>query len=195
MKEVKVRIAAIDLALAGDTRLPGPIVREFCYLQLRMICELIAFCCLIAHGDIEKAKKLKKEYSAGAIMNALENLHPDFYPVPVIRTKRPNGFWHLERATLDHLKKADLITLNAKCGDVLHRGTLKKLLAGKIPVQTNFPEIVSWREKIINLLNHHSMVTVGNRLAFLCVMSIQGDPENVQVMLAEALSGPPEAAE
>src|SRR5215211_5690148 len=84
LEEVKIQIASIEAALRGGTPFPGPIVREFCYLQLRMLCELIALGCLVAHGDIRAAqsKDLQKEWSAYRIMDALEKLHPGFYPRP-----------------------------------------------------------------------------------------------------------------
>ena len=66
MAEVKVRMTSIEMACSGQTGLPGPLVREFCFLQLRLICELIALGCLTAHGDIKatQSKKWGKEYSA-----------------------------------------------------------------------------------------------------------------------------------
>jgi hypothetical protein len=190
MVEVKVRIEIIDTALSNQINIPGPAVRELCFLQLRMICELIAFGCVIAHGDIAEASKLKKEYSAGAIMNVLETLHADFYPIPVRKVTR-DGMAHLEIPYQDYLKKPDLIALNAKCGEVLHRGTLKKLLAGKIPIQTNFPEIEAYKQKIIKLLNEHSLVTLGNRGVFHCLMKVE--PSGVVgVYWADAVQTPPQ---
>src|SRR5262249_15778508 len=56
MTEVKIRIQAIDLA-AGPVQamrsFPGALIQEFCFLQLRMTCELISLACLVAHGDIK----------------------------------------------------------------------------------------------------------------------------------------------
>ncbi|MEO8683978.1 MAG: hypothetical protein ABI414_03965, partial [Devosia sp.] len=53
MAEVKYRTDAIDAGTGGKLPLSAPLIREFCYLQLRMICELIALGCLvtaIVHG-------------------------------------------------------------------------------------------------------------------------------------------------
>ena len=85
MAEVKFRMTSIQTATNGLTGLPSPLVREFCFLQLRMICELVALSCLTVHGDIKAArsKKLTKEYSTERIFQQLENMHPDFYPHPV----------------------------------------------------------------------------------------------------------------
>jgi hypothetical protein len=80
MEEAKLRFACIDAAMSGTTRLPSAIAREFCFLQLRMLCEVTALGCLIAHGDIKQINKLRKEWSAATIMEKLEELHPSFYP-------------------------------------------------------------------------------------------------------------------
>jgi hypothetical protein len=73
--------------------LPAAIVREVRFLQLRMLCELIALACLMAHGDIpavQASKKLSKEYSADKIIGQLDALHPNFYPYPVLVTVTSN---------------------------------------------------------------------------------------------------------
>ena len=87
MEEVKVRIDALNQILSGQVNLPPQIVRESCFLQLRMLCELIALSALAAHEDIEATTKLKKEYAAPKIIEHLELLHPSFYPYPVKQIK------------------------------------------------------------------------------------------------------------
>jgi hypothetical protein len=42
MHEARSRIEAINFILGGHTRLSEGIVRELCWLQLRMLCETIA---------------------------------------------------------------------------------------------------------------------------------------------------------
>jgi hypothetical protein len=82
----------------GDIPLPGKAIQEFCVLEIRMVCELIALACVVAHGDdIADSNKLEKEWQAGRIVSALERLHPGFFPVPVTMTQtlEPKG-WHLE---------------------------------------------------------------------------------------------------
>jgi hypothetical protein len=143
MQEVKVRLEAINVGLTGQTNLPSPIARETCYLQLRMICELIALGCLVAHGDISaiKLEKFRKEWSAEKIINALSALHPDFYPRPVIQKKSEElGVnWHFDSVASGFLTKAELLELYGKCGDILHRGRLKNLLKPQSPVQSKPP--------------------------------------------------------
>lgn len=49
MDEVKARFACINHVTHGFTGLPTPVVREFCYLQIRFLCELTALAC--CRGD------------------------------------------------------------------------------------------------------------------------------------------------
>jgi hypothetical protein len=91
MEEAKMRIDSIEYAVSGLLKFHPVIIREFAYLQLRMLCELIALGCLVAHGDIPatKSKTLSKAWNAEDIINTLENLHPDFYPHPVEQIRYP----------------------------------------------------------------------------------------------------------
>jgi hypothetical protein len=184
MEEAKIRLFSIDMALGGATILPHQLVREFCFLQLRMLCELVALGCLAAHGDIEETTKLRKEWSADRIMEKLEALHPTFYPRPVRQTRHPEGHWHMENVSEPFLTKQELLSLNGKSGDVLHRGNLKKLLSPKTPIQTNFPDMAEWGRKISVLLNMHAIFLLGGEI-ILCKLRNPGDKDRVQVLFAE----------
>jgi hypothetical protein len=87
-EELKGRHAIIRGVIADATQrkfvLRPTILGELCYLQLRMICELIALGCLLVHGDIPAARagRIQKAYAADWIINKLTALHPSFYPVP-----------------------------------------------------------------------------------------------------------------
>src|SRR5262245_54958017 len=86
MEEAKARLHAVEHAINGRLGLASAqIIREFCYLQFRLLCEVIALGCLTAHGDITHASKLRKEYAADKIIKQLEELHPEFYPRPARR--------------------------------------------------------------------------------------------------------------
>jgi len=93
MEEAKYRLLAMDTALGGRTGLPKGAIREFCFLELRMLCELIALGCLTAHGDL-KTSKLKTSYEADRIIRSLQKLHPDFFPVGATQGKAgPPEMW------------------------------------------------------------------------------------------------------
>jgi hypothetical protein len=128
----------------------GWIVRECCLLQLRMLCELIALGCLVAHGDIAEthSKRLRKEYSADAIMSEMTKLHAKFFPVPV-------------QQQIDAATRTDLCTLYARCGDGLHKGNAKKILDPMDPKPDN-SDLGIWTKKIHGLLSMHMTYLIGD---------------------------------
>ena len=78
-------------------RVPAPLpdfaAFEFCYLQLRMLCEIVALCCLAAHGDLEKTRtrRLQSSTEPGLIIGALGKLNPEFYPIPYYQVLHPGS--------------------------------------------------------------------------------------------------------
>lgn len=196
MEEVMIRAYSINSATRAPTGLPQPLIREYCYLQLRMLCELIALGCLVAHGDITKTKYFQKAYKADDILQRLERLHPDFYPYPFKATfgppsaKDPKGSLLMEDIDADYLKKDELIELYAKCGSVLHKGSLRRLLKiNTTPEAEPYREISFWGQKLLNLLTAHRISRVGNRFHFLAFLNLAApgsDQGTVQVAIAES---------
>lgn len=196
MTEIKIRTAAIEANVAIGKFSPDRLMYEFCFLQLRMICELIALGCLVAHGDITRNTPLSdKEWSAGEITNKLGKLHADFYPTPVsdslpAKPRPPNTPITQGRTltpkTAGFLTKGDLRSLNGRSGDILHRPSLKKFLASRPPSANEFSDIGEWCKKIKNLLSHHTIVLSDNKTMIVCIMRNANDG-NVQVIVAEKI--------
>lgn len=170
MEEIRRRILAINMGTGNYlVTIPPPIVREFCYLQIRMICELIAYGCLLAHCDIEDARapKLIREWSAEKIMKALEQLHPTFYPHAARQVNIPNGI-HLEIINPHPLPKSELLHIYGQCGDVLHRGGVEKLMKSPdIPVI--YAKITAIVQKFINWLSNCYLVTRDDKTVFYAI--------------------------
>jgi hypothetical protein len=153
MEEAKHRLACIDGAVDGQTGLPYQAVAEFCFLQLRMLCELIALACLTAHGDVNPGAKLRKAYAADEIIGHLGKLHPPFYP----HAMKSGGPYKIEAIKNGFLTKSELPNLYHRCGSMLHRGTLKTLFDAKAPIGDTLAEIKEWRKKIVVLLRCHGI--------------------------------------
>ena len=187
MEEAKFRALSINTFTGSQSAFPIALLREFCFLQLRMLCELIALGCLVAHGDIEetKAPTLQKAHNAGDILKRLELLHPNFYPVPRNTVFGP-GSVHLADYDREFLTKDDLMTLYGKCGDVLHRGSLRRLLNPKNQLPPDFQDIQGWGQKILNLLSVHTIQRIGGNFLFLTVLEAPQVGGNVLVSLAES---------
>jgi hypothetical protein len=79
MDEVRIRIQALERAIDARNTWSPRMLQEFCYLQLRMLCETIALGCMVAHGDVTRANTLKK-YEPSVMLARLESFNPDFFP-------------------------------------------------------------------------------------------------------------------
>lgn len=175
MEEIKRRVAVIQDILSSKIPLPQIVAYEVCYLQLRMICELIALGCLAAHGDLLETSKRKliKEYNADRIMKQLQQLHSSFFPQPGRQVRNPvtDKVESIEKIDTGFLSKDDLLTLYGNCGDALHRGSLKRILYSPPIEKLDFDGIRVWVKKIIELLNHHQIQLIDEAQMFWVVMN------------------------
>jgi hypothetical protein len=187
MDEVKVRIDCISTTCNGRGAYPTVVIREFCYLQLRMLCELIALVCLVAHGDIAslQAHKVGKSYSADEIIDRLSKLRPHFYPIPGRQTRSSDGYG-FEAINPSPFSKDELLALYGVTHRYVHRGSLKKMLSMDIPidVRVNIPEIISYAQKINDLLSFHAIAINENHI-MICMLRNAEDNQKVQVATAE----------
>jgi len=159
MEEIKDRTWAVRLALEGKLPVHPRVAVELSYLQLRMVCELIALACLMAHGDLGLmiGEKIKDEDRAGVILKMLETLHPKFYPRPIRQILNSAGVAEqIADITTGFLTREELPKLYGICGNELHQGTLRDV--GRFPTtQKSNQEILGWYEKVLILLGHHKI--------------------------------------
>lgn len=194
MDEVKVRFDCINRAGMGLLGLPGPMVREICWLQVRMICELVALSCLVAHGDMKELKshKVGKSWSADDIIDRLTELRPHFYPIAVKQTLLNPGVplvkCHYQLAGINPspLPKEDFLALYGRTHRHLHRGTLKNLMSKDTPIDmnVNFPDIIAKTQKISDLLGNH-VIAISEKKILLCMLANAENQNRVQVAIAE----------
>jgi hypothetical protein len=188
LDEAKVRLHGLSDAINGKTLLPEQLVGDFCYLELRMLCELVAIGCLVAHGDIQATttSKLQKEYAADNIIKKLEQLHPNFYPRPVMVSPTAVGH-HIERVESDYLSKQELSSLYHQCGDHLHRGSLSKFRS-TAPKRylAEREKLVEWHRKFVILLASHHIASLSNLAHYLCFLSHKQANGNAFVVLAQS---------
>lgn len=189
MDEVKARVDAIRTALSGQTQLAVPVVRELSYLQLRMLCELIALACLVAHGDLKslKAHRTGKSYSADDMLDRLEILRPHFYPIAVRPARGTEGVDHnLTPVDPSPLPKDHLLKLYGLCHKHVHRGSLKQVLkSDHIDMTIDLPEIAGWAQRINDLLAVHT-IAIDAKNIIICILRNRDDNNNVQVVTARA---------
>jgi hypothetical protein len=184
MEEIKPRLAVMrQIATMGELKtLPGRFVLESCYLQLRMICELIALACLVAHGDIAgtRTANTRKRYEADWIIGMLERLHPDFYPRPFVQhivseaTPSSPRRINMEEIETGFLTRSDLVACNRECGKALHRGTVQDVLSLDLR-QLSLKRISEWHNKTMTLLNLHMIRLIDRKLLYCIVLDAIGD--------------------
>ena len=122
-------------------------------------------------------------------MDALDKLHPHFYPQPIRQTTMP-GTHHLQAILPSPLPKGQFIKLYNQCGEALHRGSIRKLLKGQFPTQVSYPDITSKAQMLVDLLSNHAIVVQGGEQMFLAMLLNTVDGK-VQVAIAETPPGQP----
>jgi hypothetical protein len=190
MMEVRHRIEIVGYAARELYNIPKIAAYELCYLQFRLVCELIALSSLAAHGDIPATKsgRLTKTYQADAILNMLEKLHPDFYPVPSKQLRDANGkVLEIEEIKSGFLTKKELITLYHETGDLLHRGAMRDY---KPRTAGDFRKILATLEKITTLLNHHQIQLSDPDYQLWVLMKTDID-DQVHAYVFQKIAGPP----
>ena len=180
VREVRQRIETINFVMG--TQLPDAMKRETCFLQLRMLCETIAIGCLVANGDIAepKIKDFEKEWAATKILKRLEEINPHYFPQQV--TLQPG---RIDANTNPNaLTKAELFDLYGKSGDVLHLGSVKKILAiDPLKQKTvDLSDIIPWTQKIADLMSAH-MIVIGaedDTMAIMMLGVLYDQAQNMQ---------------
>lgn len=157
MHELAMRVELVARACTGDLTLSPPFAREYCFLQFRRICELVALGCLQLHGDLAAARTgaAKKEWNAERIMKLLHRSHPHAFPQSLTCTKTPNGWSLVANSKPNALTYAGFNTLYNKCGEVLHRGTIRTLETEQALAKSEYDEVIAWSHKVVDLLNEH----------------------------------------
>ena len=159
MESIKLRQSLVGDLMKDFRGLPPFCIAEIIHLQMRMICESIAVGCLVAHGDVEGARsnRLSSAYQADFIVNALEKLHPSFYPRPTKQILKDNVVVGWEDMKEEYLTKAELTKTYRATADFLHVGSVSELSTRRQARTLDLPAINTWFVKLTRLLSHHNI--------------------------------------
>jgi hypothetical protein len=178
MEEIKLRMSVGDFFISGKGHaLYEPPTLESVSLQLRKILELIAFGSLVANKDSYLAvyARVSKTWHAGDLLRELEEVNPEFYPVPVVQvsSNKPGVFMeHKRREPGDYLTKSDFKEIYGRCGVMAHAANP---FSKGIDYGYYKKELPSWRTKIVNLLNGHEVHLVNSSGIYVVHMTVHGD--------------------
>jgi len=179
MEYIKWRIDEVSKTIALINRqehyLSNRAAAEFCLLQLRMVCELLAMGCIAVHIDVPKATKLHGEWNAHEIMKKLERLKPEYFPAAITETGHDtpdDPFEHHPKTGA--ISQKELLKSYHFFGGQLHTGTFSRYLLREAQ-SYDFSIIVAFVDKIVSLLNVHTYTLYGNKKLVRVIMRNQSD--------------------
>jgi hypothetical protein len=106
----------------------------------------------------------------------LARVNPDFYPAPKIElpSTQPGIKSHLEDMKDGYLTKGEFVAAYKKCGGMMHA---RNPYGSKTTHHYFEKALPSWREKLIKLLNNHSVKVLGHSGFWLVHMYEDKDDE------------------
>ncbi len=175
METIKWRVDAVQRTLtllkSGVHYLDNRLVAEFCLLQFRFCCELLAIGCVAIHTDVSLAKRLRKAWNAHEIMAAFEKLKPSFFPDPIKSETQSDGKI-AQNAVTDALTKEQLLKMYHFFGRLLHSGTFDSHVNPK-PKTYDFRLIDEFLEKFVKLLDDHTyLLHDGEWMVRICMNDV-----------------------
>lgn len=177
MEEIKRRTEVILALLNGEISVMYRAIQvESIVLQIRMITELIALASLSANKSIfeKNRKKFKKLWHPAKILKDVENLNPNFYPVPIIEVPSKNSRVKTELIDMKtgFMNRDELIRVHGECGNLLHaenpfgKGTDYSYYEARAP---------KWMDRIMRLLNCHQIKLLNEDSFYLVHMKEERD--------------------
>jgi len=186
MEEIKLRTEAVYSILQKrfTTQYPATNI-EFMCLQIRKILELIALGSLITDKDeyIRQNEKLAKQWRVGSILDGIEKINPDFYPLPGKQVIDPTTgkVQEVVRITTGYLTRTDFSGIYDDCSDAIHIGNLLDHTTDYASLEKNIP---CWISKIVTLLDHHQIQLLNEKQQLWVIMKGKDD-NRVHVHLME----------
>jgi len=180
MLEFRTRHEIVVAALDGKMPLSPPYAREYCYFQLRRLCEITALGCLSLHGNIKdvQSNSARNEWNAHKIMRLLGNKYAHFFPQSA--TIATDGkMHHLNANSVEGaLTRDDFWRLYAKCGEVLHRGSIKSFENERPLTKSDYDELMEFHNSFIKLMNQHIITrSTGDSMFLISLLTPSGSPE------------------
>lgn len=178
MKEIKLRVKVIDhFSFGGGNAVFVPTTVECIYLQLRKVLELIAFGSLVANKKLyaEVHDNFAKHWNAKLLVQDLRRVNPNFYPRAIheVAPEDPGRGNHFVDRD-DSLTEREFVELYERCGRILHADNP---FGSKADWKQYREEIMSWRQKLLNLLNSHTIRLIDESRFYLVHMEEAGNEE------------------
>ncbi|NMF96003.1 hypothetical protein GPA27_01155 [Aromatoleum toluolicum] len=96
-------------------------------------------------------------------MKLLQRSHPHAFPQSLVRTKTADGWSLVANSKPNALTFSEFKTLYNKCGEVLHRGTIRTIESEQALAKSEYDEVIAWSHKVVDLLNEHIISRFGGK--------------------------------
>lgn len=141
---------------------------DFCWFQIRKICEYLTLAIVAAHHfDGHPVSSLSKWRPKELFADVARlNDHPTPVAIADLIAMGPDG----ERQLTPVAKpiRAELISqIYGRCSEVLHVGSLERILAGKFPAY-EIAQLDHWLAGFKALLSHHMLLLPGIKTVLVC---------------------------
>lgn len=154
---------------------------EYCYLQIRLICELIALASIAAHTNQTLNSDLMTAYNADKIFELLSRANPFCFPRPASIRLTDNGV-EVNVSDQGALDRKGLAKIYRHCDSYLHRGRAKGLVAREVR-QLDLTWLARAGRQLGQLVSHH-VVMIPDQKRTLIVQMV-GPDGNVTVAIVE----------
>jgi hypothetical protein len=177
MEYIKWRIGAVQKTIesvaAKTYYVENRMAAEFCMLQLRFCCELLAVGCIAIHTDVPLPKDIQAQWNADRIMKKFHHLKPTFFPHPVHDQKDADGAYS-QHEVVGALKKEELLRMYAFFGLQLHTGSFERYTEAKSQTY-DFSVLIKFIEKFMALLSQHIYYVHGDQRMIRVIMHNEAD--------------------
>jgi len=189
MSEVRERLDAVMLLAFSEKVFKGTsdFLLETQFLQLRKVLEVMAFASLTANQAKYAAAhaKFATHWNAARMLGCLEEINPDFYPMPAVVRKvapGPNARirWEYQVVRDGFLSRDDFVFLYDTSSMIVHT---RNPFSPNTPVEIRY-DIPVWVERIRSLLRIHFMHFVDDRRWLVYV------PDVGKIVVETAMSDP-----
>lgn len=172
MEYIKWRVDSIHvtlrLAKSKKHYLDNRLAAEYCMLQLRMCCELLAIGCIAIHTDVPQTTRLQKMWNADSIMKTFNTLKPEFFPQGIGDKLESDGVWQ-QQAAKGAMTKAEFLRSYNLFGSLLHSGSFSVYKTASVKTY-DFSMLEEFLRKFSKLLSTHVYFLNEEKAMFRVIM-------------------------
>ncbi|WP_439568292.1 hypothetical protein [Sphingopyxis sp.] len=135
---------------------------DFACFELRKICEYLTLVIVLAHhcDDAEAVSDLSK-WRPKDLLNQAGKLNEHPTPIPIGKDFAAAEDGSKQILPLSRpARAAEISAIYGQCSDVLHAGSLQRILDNKLPAY-DVAKLERWNEAFRKLLEHHALLLPG----------------------------------